>query len=139
MVFPDNSSKKLLDLIVSMVILCVIFEPIASIGEFALELDDSVFDAAEYESEQLNDSIANQAQNIYSSYLTENLERVLDENGISYEEIVVSMDISEDYSISIGQVEVIVKNEDVGQSENIKELLQDYAGAGASVVVSSGG
>ena len=38
------------------------------------------------------------------------------------------MDNSEDGCISIGPVEVIVKNEDVDKSDRIKELLRDYIG-----------
>ena len=39
-----------------------------------------------------------------------------------------SMDNSEDGCISIGQVEVIIKNEDVDKTEEIKELLRGYIG-----------
>ena len=38
------------------------------------------------------------------------------------------MDNSEDGCISIGQVEVIIKNEDVDKTEEIKELLRGYIG-----------
>lgn len=136
MLFPDNSSKKMLNLIVSMMILCVIFKPLTSMGEFVLQLDESSFDASEYENDDLNGEIADNAEKIYSSYLCENLRRVLDENNISYENITVNMDTSEDYCISIGQVEVIVKNEDVNQSENIKKLLKNYTGENIPIIVS---
>lgn len=137
MVFPDNSSKKLLNLIISMMILCVIFKPLTSIGGFVLRLDESSFNASEYENDELNNEIADNAEGIYSSYLCENFRRVLDENNISYENITVNMDTSEDYCISIGQVEVIVKNEDVNQSENIKKLLRNYIGTDIPIVVSA--
>lgn len=137
MAFPDNSSKKLLNLIISMMILCVIFKPLTSIGEFVLRLDEGSFNASEYENDDLNNEIADNAEGIYSSYLCENFCRVLDENNISYENITVNMDTSEDYCISIGQVEVIVKNEDVNQSENIKKLLRNYVGTDIPIVVSA--
>lgn len=128
MIFPENSSKKLLNMIISMMILCVIFKPIASLGEFVLQLDESSFEVSEYENSELEDQIASDAEKIYSSYLRENLERILNENNINYENIVINMDTSENYSISIGQVEVVVKSEDVVQAEKIKNLLYDYIG-----------
>ncbi len=135
MVFPENSSKKLLNMIVSMMILCVIFKPVSSIGEFMLELDESMFEVSRYENTELNNQIASNAEDIYASYLRENLERVLDDNNISYENITIIMDTLEDYSISIGQVEVVVKNEDVGQTENIKRLLKNYVGADTLITI----
>ncbi len=135
MFFPDGSSKKLLNMIVSMMILCVIFKPISSLGKFMMRLDESAFEVSEYENSELNDQIATNAENIYASYLSENLRRVLDENNISYENITITMDTLEDYSISIGQVEVVVKNEDVVQSEKIKSVLKNYVGADTPITV----
>lgn len=128
MIFPENSSKKMLNMIISMMILCVIFKPIASLGEFVFKLDESSFEASQYENSELENQIASDAEKIYSSYLTENLGRILTENNINYENIIINMDTCEDYSISIGQVEVIVKSEDVGHTEQIKKLLRDYLG-----------
>ncbi len=135
MFFPDGSSKKLLNMIVSMMILCVIFKPISSLGKFMMRLDESAFEVSEYENSELNDQIATNAENIYASYLSENLRRVLDENNISYENITITMDTLEDYSISIGQVEVVVKNEDVVQSEKIKSVLKNYVGADTPITI----
>lgn len=135
MFFPEGSSKKLLNMIVSMMILCVIFKPLSSLGKFIMRLDESVFEVSQYENSELNNEIASNAQNIYASYLSENMQRLLDENNISYENITINMDTLEDYSISIGQVEVVVKNQDVGQAENIKKLLNDYVGADTPVTV----
>lgn len=135
MVFPDGSSKKLLNMIVSMMILCVIFKPVSSLGKFMMKLDESVFEVSQYENSELNNEMASNAQNIYASYLRENLQQALDENNISYENITINMDTLEDYSISIGQVEVVVKNEDVGQAEKIKSVLKDYVGADTPIAV----
>ncbi|MDD6396367.1 MAG: stage III sporulation protein AF [Acutalibacteraceae bacterium] len=135
MFFPDGSSKKLLNMIVSMMILCVIFKPISSLGKFMMKLDESAFEVSQYENDELNNEIASNAENIYASYLRENILRVLGENNISYENVTITMDTLEDYSISIGQVEVIVKNEDVGQKEKIKSLLKDYVGADTTIEV----
>lgn len=128
MIFPENSSKKILNMIISMMILCVIFKPIASLGEFVFKLDESSFETSQYENPELENQIASDAEKIYSSYISENLGRILTENNINYENIIINMDTSENYSISIGQVEVIVKSEDVGQTEKIKKLLYNYIG-----------
>lgn len=135
MFFPDGSSKKLLNMIVSMMILCVIFKPISSLGKFIMRLDESAFEVSKYENYELNNQIAANTKSIYGSYLSDNIQRVLDENNISYENVTVTMDTLEDYSISIGQVEVIVKNEDVGQAEKIKSLLKDYVGVYTTIEV----
>lgn len=132
MLFPADSSKKLLNMIISMMILCVIFKPLSSLGKFAMDLDKHKFSASQYENSQLKkleDEVESNAKRIYSSYIEENLRRVLDGSRISYESIVVNMDNSDDGCISIGQVEVIVKNEDEAQSEQIKQLLMPYIGA----------
>lgn len=128
MIFPENSSKKILNMVISMIILCVIFKPIASIGKFVLKLDESSFEVSQYENSELESQITSDAEKIYSSYLSENLGRILTENNISYENIIINMDTSDNNCISIGQVEVIVKSEDVSQTEKIKKLLRDYLG-----------
>ena len=79
----------------------------------------------------LEEEVEQSAKSVYASYLEENLCRVLDGAGISYKSIAVTMDNSEDGCISIGQVEVIVQNEDVDNpegTERIKELLRGYIG-----------
>lgn len=128
MMFPSGSSKKLLRMMISMMILCVIFKPVVSIGSFILRLDEDKFSVSRYRNEELEDSVVRNAAEIYSAYITENTRRVLDGSGISYENVAVNMDISEDGSISIGQVEVIVQNEDVEQTEKIRRLLLNYTG-----------
>lgn len=128
MLFPDSSSKKLLNMILSMMILCVVFKPLGSLGKFVMNGERYEFSVSQYENSALEDEVESSAKRIYSSYLEENLRRVLDGSGISYESIVVNMDNSDDGCISIGQVEVIVKNEDEAQSERIKQLLRPYIG-----------
>ena len=76
----------------------------------------------------LEEEVEQSAKSVYASYLEENLCRVLDGAGISYKSIAVTMDNSEDGCISIGQVEVIVQNKDVGKTERVKELLRGYIG-----------
>ncbi len=128
-VFPNNSSKKLLNMIISMMILCVIFKPLSSLGKFVMDLDKHKFSTSQYENSKLEEEVEDNAKKIYSSYIEENLRRVLDGSRISYESVVVNMDNSDDGCISIGQVEVIVKNEDEAQSEQIKQLLMPYIGS----------
>lgn len=136
MLFPESSSKKLLNMIISLMILCVIFKPLGSLGKWVMNWEQRSFSAAQYENSELEDEVVSSAQQIYASYLEENLRRVLDGCGISYESIVVNMDNSDDGCISIGQVEVIVKNEDEAQSEQIKQLLLPYIGAEPVVKIS---
>lgn len=128
MLFPDSSSKKLLNMIISMMILCVILKPLGSLGKWVMNLDRHPFRVSQYENPELENEVESSAKRIYASYMEENLRRVLDGCGISYESVVVNMDNSDDGCISIGQVEVIVKNEDEAQRERIKQLLLPYIG-----------
>ena len=68
------------------------------------------------------------AKRVYAAYLKENLRRVLEGEGILCKSIDVSMDNSEDGCICIGQVEVIVKNEDVDRTDSIRELVKSCTG-----------
>lgn len=129
MLFPMGSSKKLLNMIVSMMILCIIFKPLSSLGKLVVDLDKYKFSAPKYENSELEHEVESSAKSIYSSYIQENLCRVLDDSKISYESVIVNMDNSDDGCISIGQVEVIVKSEDEAQSEQIKKLLMPYIGS----------
>lgn len=133
--FPHSSSKKLLNMILSLMILCVIFKPLGSLGKFIMKGERHEFSVSQYENAALEDEVESSAKRIYSSYLEENLRRVLNGSGISYESIVVTMDNSGDGCISIGQVEVIVKKEDEAQSTRIKQLLTPYIGAEPAVKI----
>ena len=128
MVFPDGSSKRLLGMIVSLMMLCVLLKPFTAARDFALDVKNYSFEAEQYENPVLEAEVESNAKSIYSSYLEQNLRRVLDGSNISYLRVEAIMDNSEDGCISIGQVEVIVKNEDVDKSDRIKELLRDYIG-----------
>ena len=128
MLFPHGSSQKLLNMILSLMILCVVFQPLGSLGKFIMKAERHEFSVSQYENPALEDEVERSAKQIYGAYLEENLRRVLDGSGISYESIAVTMDNSDDGRISIGQVEVIVKNEDEAQSKRIKQLLLPYIG-----------
>ena len=126
-VFPNGSSKRLLGMIVSLMMLCVLLRPLKAVRDFSLEMNQYTFDAGQYENAEWETGLESSAKSIYASYLENNLRRVLDGADISYKSVTVTMDNSEDGCISIGQVEVIVKNEDVDK-ERIKELLRPYIG-----------
>lgn len=131
MVSPGGSSKRLTGMILTLMTLCVLFRPVAAAGEWALQLRNYSFDEAEVQNSALEAEVEQSAKSVYATYLAENLCRVLDGAGISYKSIDVTMDNSEDGCISIGQVEVIVQNEDVDNpegTERIKELLRGYIG-----------
>lgn len=128
MVFPSGSSKRLLGMIVSLMMLCVLLKPFKAVRDFSVGIRHYSFDAGQCENTEFETALESSAKNIYASYLEQNLRRVLDGANISYKSVAVTMDNSEDGCISIGQVEVIVKNEDV-DLDRIKELLRPYIGA----------
>ncbi len=128
MLSPEGGSKKSLGMIISLMALLVAFRPLASLRELPPKLMNHASDASRYENPALEEEVRNRAERVYSSYLRQNLSRVLDGAGINYKCVNVQMDKSADGCISIGQVEVIVQNEDVDQSDRIKRLLRDYIG-----------
>ena len=128
MVFPSGSSKRLFGMILSLMMLCVLLKPLRAAKDFTLGLGQYSFSAEAYENPAFNDELESRAKDVYSSYLEQNLRRVLDGANISYKSVTVTMDNSGDGRISIGQVEVIVKNEDV-ETERIKDLLRPYIGS----------
>ncbi|MBQ9903059.1 MAG: stage III sporulation protein AF [Clostridia bacterium] len=127
MVFPGGSSRRILGMLVSLMLLCVLLRPFMAVRNFTLGIKHHSFEAEQYENAGLEEELESSAKGIYASYLERNLERVLDGAGISYKSVSVTMDNSGDGCISIGQVEVILKNEDVNR-EKVKELLRPYIG-----------
>ena len=135
MLFPKSSTAKLLRMIVSMMVLCVICQPLRHAGQWFQVLSQSPFSLASFENPALENEVESNASRIYAAYLEENLRRVLDDSHISYQRMEVTMDNSDDRRISIGQVEVIVKEQDAVQAESIKRLLLPYIGQEPKVTV----
>ncbi len=128
MLFPEAGFKKLLHLIVSMMILCTVFRPLTSLGQWLAEVETRQWDVQLYENQALEDEIQQNAKSLYAAYTEDNIKRLLDSASVSYERIAVTMDNSDDGCISMGQVEVIVKKEDEAQRETIKRVLRDTFG-----------
>ena len=131
MASPGGSGKKLLGMTLTLMTMCLLFRPFAAANDWAQRIRTYTFAAEEYENTELEAEVERSAKSVYAAYLEENLRRVLDGEGISYKSIAVMMDNSQDGCISIGQVEVIVKNEDAENVEikkKIKERLRDYIG-----------
>lgn len=128
MVSPGGGSKRMFGTVITLMTMCVLFRPVSAARELALDIRNYSFDVSQYENSELESEMESSAKSVYASYLEENLRRVLDGAGIHCKSIAVMMDNSEDGRISIGQVEVIVKNEDVDLTEKVKELLRGYIG-----------
>ena len=128
MISPGGGSKRMLGMIITLMTMCILFRPLSSAMDLALDIKNYSFDESQYRNSELEAEVERGAKSVYAAYLEENLCRVLDGEGISFKSIEVIMDNSEDGCISIGQVEVIVKNEDVDKTDRIKELLRGCIG-----------
>ena len=128
MLFPEASFKKTLRLVLSMMILCTVFRPLASLGTWLSDMETRQWDVRLYENQALENEVQRNAKSLYAAYLEDNMRRLLDSDSISYERIIVTMDNSDDGCISMGQVEVIVKKEDEAQREKIKRILRNTFG-----------
>lgn len=136
-VFPAGG-QKLLRTVLSLLVLCVLFRPLAEFRNWLPALWNMSFDVSENANPVLEREVKRNAEGIYASYLRENLCRVLDGNGISYESVEIWMDNSDDGCISIERVEVIVKKEEADTSYQIKKILSEYLGFEPLVMARTG-
>ncbi len=128
MVAPTGSSRRLFSMIVTLMTLCVLFRSFSAARDWTRRVTQYTFEESALENPALEAEVESGAKRVYAAYLKENLRRVLEGEGILCKSIDVSMDNSEDGCICIGQVEVIVKNEDVDRTDSIRELVKSCTG-----------
>ena len=126
--FPQSASRKLLRMILSMTLLCAVVRPLQLTGEWISYLTRPRTEVVLCENPALEDAVNQNAGRIFAAYWEKNLRDLLDGRGFSYEKLNVKMDIHSDGSISLGQVEVVVKEEKASETERIRTFLSDVTG-----------
>ena len=84
MLTPSGGEKKNMGMIISMIVLLTVFRPVIALRELAPKLKAYSLDISSSENQALEEEVFSSAGKVYSSYLRENLERVLDGSGIKY-------------------------------------------------------
>jgi hypothetical protein len=123
--YPSEKFAKQIKMIFSLIFLLCIAEPIAS-GKIALPDE---FISAEASADKLNrvsdktyDYFIKSVENNISTSLKEKLK----EHEIIAEEILTSINISENNSISISEVEIVLS--DIADSQQAAEIIRNEAG-----------
>ena len=127
MMVPSGTYEKQIRVLVSLVFILGVISPFAR-GEISIPVsaNNELIESIEYA------RIEEQANSYLKSHFTTNLEsaliKVLEEKGIDVDKISVNVDISEEYSISINEVRVLISNNaDTGavKAAIIKEVGED--------------
>lgn len=127
MMVPSGTYEKQIRVLVSLVFILGVISPFAR-GEISIPVsaNNELIESIEYA------RIEEQANSYLKSHFTTNLEsaliKVLEEKGIAVDKISVNVDISEEYSISINEVRVLISNNaDTGavKAAIIKEVGED--------------
>ncbi|NMB29898.1 MAG: hypothetical protein GX988_00435 [Clostridiales bacterium] len=109
MMIPSGTYEKQIRVLVSLVFILGIISPFAR-GEisFPVSATGELVESVEYA------RIEEQANSYLKSHFTMNLEtslvKSLEEKGIEVDKILVNVDISKEYSISINEVRVLISN-----------------------------
>ncbi len=127
MMVPSGTYEKQIRVLVSLVFILGVISPFAR-GEISIPVsaNNELIESIEYA------RIEEQANSYLKSHFTTNLEsaliKVLEEKGVAVDKISVNVDISEEYSISINEVRVLISNNaDTGavKAAIIKEVGED--------------
>ena len=127
MMVPSGTYEKQIRVLVSLVFILGVISPFAR-GEISIPVsaNNELIESIEYA------RIEEQANSYLKSHFTTNLEsaliKVLEEKGSAVDKISVNVDISEEYSISINEVRVLISNNaDTGavKAAIIKEVGED--------------
>ena len=109
MMVPSGTYEKQIRVLVSLVFILGVISPFAR-GEISIPVsaNNELIESIEYA------RIEEQANSYLKSHFTTNLEsaliKVLEEKGVAVDKISVNVDISEEYSISINEVRVLISN-----------------------------
>jgi len=132
---PESRYENLINMGVSLVVILIVVAPFAKLESCEL----SFFEVHEYRQEEnaFEECVESQMLN----YLSDTAEGIaaakLDECGILYEEISVSMDSYENGCISIGQVTVILNDDQLNRKEQVQRIIQELFGS-EDVIVTGG-
>ena len=135
MLYPNKKFEKQVHLIFSLVFIIGIITPFLT-GGIAFAIPD----IERMETSQTYSTIQNTVQNEYKSEIEANVNRslfaLLQKNQTNAKEISTKINIADDNSISIIEVEVM--SDDSGEDQKIRTLIQGEIGQEVNVVIKQG-
>lgn len=135
---PEDRYEKLLNMCVSLFLLVAVITPMTKLDSCCFDEISSAEVEYEYNSGELEHCIEEQTCKYLASTARTLIEAHLAEKGISAEEISVVMDSSENGSISIGQVTIMLGCDDTVSCEAVRQDITNLLGSD-NVQVAVGG
>lgn len=122
---PSGAMEKSVKSVVSVFLICMIILPFFKEKLTFSNNSSNILDESSSTAENMNNEVRMQTE----SYLKSTVEGVLNKNGISFREVVIDMEMT-DNSISIKSVTVFGVEKDV---QNVKDILYKETGINAEV------
>lgn len=122
---PSGAMEKSVKSVVSVFLICMIILPFFKEKLTFSNNSSNILDESSSTAESMNNEVRMQTE----SYLKSTVEEVLNKNGISFREVVIDMEMT-DNSISIKSVTVFGVEKDV---QNVKDILYKETGINAEV------
>lgn len=122
---PSGAMEKSVKSVVSVFLICMIILPFFKEKLTFSTNSSNILDESSSTAESMNNEVRMQTE----SYLKSTVEGVLNKNGISFREVVIDMEMT-DNSISIKSVTVFGVEKDV---QNVKDILYKETGINAEV------
>ena len=130
MLIPHGSMEKVMKFATSVFFLCCLLLPFFT-GLPELKLDTEAAAAADYA--DIEETMQKQFGMLSKSNIERIVQNILEAEEITAEKIEADIHISEDNSVSINKVCVVLSERDSGRREEVRELLRQQTGLAIEV------
>lgn len=122
---PSGALEKSVKTVVSVFLLCSMILPLFNNYGSTENFSSNFFDGSDKAQKQLTGEVSRQA----GEFLKSSIEKILEENGILYREVVIQMETT-DESVSVESVTVAAPDAD---GEEVKNLIKNELGVEVQV------
>lgn len=137
MLAPEGGTKKILKTIISVFILCCMISPLTGFSDIEFSVSDRSQEAVQTGSDSLQEVINRQTLNAGAKAIEQLASEALAEEKINAESVSVNMDIAEDNSIVINQLDVVLDN--APDCEKAEEIIKRKMGLACRITVRESG
>ncbi len=110
MLVPEGGTKKILKTVVSIFVLCCIIAPAANLSGIHFSISDKPQEAAQVNADSLQAAINQQVLTASEENIKKMAIDALAAEGMNPKTVFVNMDIAEDNSIIINQLDIVLDN-----------------------------
>ncbi len=110
MLVPEGGTKKILKTVVSIFVLCCIIAPAANLSGIHFSISDKPQEAAQVNADSLQAAINQQVLTASEENIKKMVIDALAAEGMNPKTVFVNMDIAEDNSIIINQLDIVLDN-----------------------------